>query len=47
MDESEIFLNLGNPNVPERPRIRQFLSKSKNSSVFPMLEFGFIENQEP
>jgi len=28
MDESENFLNLGNPYVPERPRIRHFLSKS-------------------
>ena len=47
MDESENFLNVDNPYVLERPLTRQFLSKSKNSSVFPILKFGFIENEEP
>jgi len=45
MDESENFLNLDNPYVLEITR--QFLSKSKNSSVFLILKFGFIENEEP
>ena len=47
MDESENFLNVDNPNVLERPLTRQFLSKSWNSSVFPRMKFGFIENEEP
>ena len=47
MDESENFLNVDIPYVLERPLTRQFLSKSKNSSVFPILKFGFIENEEP
>ena len=47
MDESENFLNVDIPYVLERPLTSQFLSKSKNSSVFAMLKFGFIENEEP
>ena len=38
MNESENVLNVDNPYVLERPLIRQFLSKSWNSCVFPMLK---------
>ena len=47
MGESENFLYPGNPYLLERPLTRQFLAKSQNSSVFPMLKFGIIENEEP
>ena len=47
MGESENFLHPGNPYLLERPLTRQFLAKSQNSSVLPMLEFGIIENEEP
>ena len=47
MDKSENFLNVDIPYVLERPLTHQFMFKSENSSVFPMLKFGFIENEEP
>ena len=46
MGECEIFLYLGNPYAIKRPHIRQFSDKSSNSSDFPMLEIGVIENEE-
>ena len=47
MGESGNFLNQGNPNAMERPLIRQFSVTSSNSSDFPMLEFGVIDNEKP
>ena len=47
MGESGNFVYQGNPYAIERPLIPRFPAKSSNSSDFPMLEFGVIENEEP
>ena len=47
MGESGNFLYQGNPHAMKRPLIRQFSVTSSNSSDFPMLEFGVIDNEKP
>ena len=46
IDDFDNFFKVGSPYVVERPRIRQLLSNSLNSSVCTLLIFRLIENEK-